>query len=58
MSIGTSEVVHGLRLKRGKLIGSKDVPLQKKRTQMSISTHEEVHDKKKLIIIVKVNWIF
>ena len=46
MSIGTPEVVHELRLKRGKPIGSKDVPPQKRRTQMSIDTPEEVHDKK------------
>ena len=34
MSIGTPEVVHELRLKIGKPIGSKDVPPQKRRTQM------------------------
>ena len=45
MSIGTPEVVHELCLKRGKPIGSKDVPPQKRRTQMSIGTLEEVHDK-------------
>ena len=44
MSIGTPEVVHELRLKRGKPIGSKDVPPWKRRTQMSIGTLEEVHD--------------
>ena len=44
MSIGTPEVVHELRLKRGKPIGSKNVPLQKRRTRMSIGTPEEVHD--------------
>ena len=48
MSIGTPEVVHELCLKRGKPIGSKDVPPQK-RTQMSIGTLEEVHDKEKKI---------
>ena len=42
-----------LRLKRGRPIDSKDVPLQKRRTQMSIGTPKEVHDKK--IIIVKAN---
>ena len=46
MSIDTSEVVHELRLKRRRPIGSKDVPPQKRRTQMSIGTPEEVHDKK------------
>ena len=44
MSIGTPEVVHEIRLKRGRPIGSKDVTPQK-RTQMSIGTPEEVHDK-------------
>ena len=37
-------MVHELRLKRGKLIGSKDVPPQKRRTQMSIGTPEGVHE--------------
>ena len=45
MSIGTPEVVHEIRLKRGRPIGSKDVTPQKRRTQMSIGTPEEVHDK-------------
>ena len=59
MSIGTPEVVHELRLKRGRPIGSKDVPPRKRRTQMSIGTPEEVHDKKIIIIIiVKANWMF
>ena len=61
MSIGTPKVVHELSLKRGKPIGSKGVPPQKRRTQMSIGTPEEVHDKKIIIIIiiiVKTNWIF
>ena len=44
MSIGTPEVVHELRLKRRRPIGSKDVPPHKRRTQMSIGTPEEVHD--------------
>ena len=47
MSIGTLEVVHELHLKCGKPIGSKDVPPQNRRTQMSIGTPEEVHDKNK-----------
>ena len=47
MSIGTPEVVHELRLKRGKPIGSKDVPPQKRRTQMSIGTPEWYMIKKK-----------
>ena len=46
MSIGTPEVVHEIRLKRGRPIGSKDVPPQKRRTQMSIGTPEAVHDRK------------
>ena len=46
MSIGTPEVVYELRLKCGRLIGSKNVPPQKRRTQMSIGILEEVHDKK------------
>ena len=46
MSIDTSEVGHELRLKRRRPISSKDVPPQKRRTQMSIGTPEEVHDKK------------
>ena len=58
MSIGTLEVVHELRLKHGKPIGSKDVPSHKRRTQMSIDTPKDIHDKKKLIIIVKAYWIF
>ena len=60
MSIGTPEVVHGIRLKRGRPISSKDVTPLKRRTQMSIGTPEEVHDKKKIIIIiiVKVNLVF
>ena len=33
-----------LRLKRGRPIGSKDVPPRKRRTQMSISTPEVVHE--------------
>ena len=40
-------MVHEIRLKRGRPIGSKDVPPQKRRTQMIIGTPEEVHDKKK-----------
>ena len=44
MSISTPEVVHELRLKRVRPIGSKDVPSRKRRTQMSIGTPEEVHD--------------
>ena len=44
MSIGTPEVVHDLSLKRGKPIGSKDVPPRKRRTQMSIGTPEVVHE--------------
>ena len=44
MSISTPEVVHELRLKRGKPIGSKDVTPQKRRTQMSIGTPEVVHE--------------
>ena len=57
MSIGTSEVVHEIHLKCGRPIGSKDVTPQKRRTQMSIGTPKEVHDKK-IIIIVKANWMF
>ena len=49
MSIGTPEEVHKTRLKHGKPIGSKDVSPQKKRTQMSIGTPEEVRDKKKTV---------
>ena len=48
MSIGTPEEVHELHLKRGRPIGSKDVPPQKRRTQMSIGTPEEVHNKIKI----------
>ena len=44
MSIGTPEVVHEICLKRGRPIGSKDVPPQKRRTQMSIGTPEVVHE--------------
>ena len=58
MSIGTPEVVHEIRLKHGRPIGSKDVTHQKRRTQMSIGTLEEVHDKKIIIIIFKANWMF
>ena len=47
MSIGTLEEVHKTHLKRGGPIGSKDVSPQKRRTQISIGTPEEVHDKKK-----------
>ena len=47
MSIGTPEEVHEIRLKHGRPIGSKVVPLRKRRTQMSIGTLEEVHDSKK-----------
>ena len=45
MSIGTPEEVHEIRLKYGRPIGSKDVTSRKRRTQMSIGTSEEVHDK-------------
>ena len=59
MSIGTPEVVHEIRLKRGRPIGSKDVTPQKRRTHMSIGTPEEVHDKIIIIIIIiKTNWMF
>ena len=44
MSIGTPEVVHEIRLKRGRPIGSKVVPPWKMRTQMSIGTSKEVHN--------------
>ena len=44
MSIGTPEVVHEIRLKRGRPIGSKDVTSQNRRTQMSIGTPEVVHE--------------
>ena len=44
MSIGTPKEVHEIRLKRGRPIGSKDVPPRKRRTQMSIGTPEVVHD--------------
>ena len=44
MSIGTPEVVHEIRLKRGRPIGSKNVTPWKGRTQMSIGTPEDVHD--------------
>ena len=36
-----------IRLKCGRPIGSKYVSPRKRRTQMRIDTHEEVHDKKK-----------
>ena len=49
MSIGTPEKVHEIRLKRGRPIGSKNVTPQKWRTQMSIGTSEELHDKKKMV---------
>ena len=44
MNIGTPEVVHELRLKRGKPIGSKDVSPQKRRTHISIDTPKVVHE--------------
>ena len=50
MSIGTTEEVHEIHLKRGRRIGSKDVTPRKRRTQMSIGTPEEVHDKNKIKI--------
>ena len=46
MSIGTLEEVHEICLKRGRPIGLKDVTPRKRRTQMSIGTPEEVHNKK------------
>ena len=49
MSIGTSEEIHEIRLKRGRPIGSKDVTPRKRRTRMSIGTPNEVHDKNKKI---------
>ena len=45
MSISTPKEVHEIRLKRGRPNCSKDVTPQKGRTQMSIGTPEEVHDK-------------
>ena len=44
MSIGTPEEVHEIRLKHERPIGSKDVTLRKRRTQISIGTPEEVHE--------------
>ena len=44
MSIGTSEEVHEIRLKRGRPIGSKDVTPRKRRTQINMGTPEEVHE--------------
>ena len=45
MSIGTPKEVHEIRLKHVRPIGSKDVTPRKWRTQISIGTPEEVHDK-------------
>ena len=44
MSIGTSEEVHEIRLKRGRPIGSKDVTPRKRRTQINMGSPEEVHE--------------